>query len=49
MKIQFWHPRIWNYVEEFYLPLKEIFHKHTFLFPHEEGKKSPNSRETLKE
>jgi len=48
MKIQFWHSRVWDFISDFYTPLKEKFPDHTFLFPHEMWKEAPNSRESLK-
>ena len=49
MNIQFGHPRVWDYMKEFYQPLTKAFPEHKFLFPHIEWEKSPNSRITLKE
>lgn len=34
MKIQFWHKRSWNFVQDFYLPLKENFPEIEWIFPH---------------
>lgn len=48
MNIQFWHSRIGDFTNDFYVPLQENFRKYHFLFPHEIWKQTPNSRETLK-
>ncbi len=49
MNIQFWHAREWDYINDFYVPLKHTFSQHNFLFPHVEWEEAPNSRETLKQ
>ncbi len=49
MNIQFGHPRLWDYINEFYEPLSKAFPEHNFLLPHVEWVQSPNSRVTLKE
>ena len=51
MKIQVGHLRKSNFEEKLYNPLRKssLYQEHNFLFPHEEGKKSFNSKETLKE
>ncbi len=51
MNIQFWHSRDWDFEKELYTPIKEfaLYKQYNFLFPHEAWKKSPNSRETLKD
>lgn len=49
MRIQLWHSRDTNFLEELYIPLKENFPQIDWIFPHEENTKFVKSEETLKE
>lgn len=49
MKIQLWHSRDSNFVEELYTPLRENFPQIEWIFPHEESGKFVKSEESLQE
>ena len=49
MRIQLWHSRDSNFVEDIYNPLKENFPQVEWIFPHEENRKFIKSEETLQE
>lgn len=49
MKIQLWHSRDTNFLQELYIPLKENFSQIEWIFPHEENGKFMKSEDTLKE
>ena len=48
MKIQLWHSRDSNFVEELYVPLRENFPDIEWIFPHGENGKIIQSEESLK-
>ncbi|MBI2573187.1 hypothetical protein HYV86_04980 [Candidatus Woesearchaeota archaeon] len=49
MKIYVSHSRSFNFLEEWYLPLrKTLAEKHELILPHQEGKRELNSKQTIK-